>query len=310
MLNLKPIPRVSLRNIPRLPAFSSFLAKAESYSTFYITLLLWGAAFILFIIFIFLVFEITLKGGSGLNLHFLLDLPEKSGRSGGIRSILVSTILTLLVCLLVTMPLGIGTALLLSERTLENTPFGRVTFLILRRSLDLLASVPSVVFGLFGNAFFCKKLGLGFSILSGGLTLACMVLPFFIRSVEVGLRSLPSEYQLARAALSISQTNFTWNVLIPLSTTHIGLGMVLAIGRALSETAALIYTSGFVDRMPESFLDSGRSLSVHIYDLAMNVPGGDANAYRSTFVLLVLVILINFGARMISKVGYIKGKEV
>ncbi len=120
-----------------------------------------------------------------------------------------------------------------------------------------------------------------------------MVLPILIRSTEEGFRSVPPDYRLSAAALGLSRTTTIINLLLPAAVPGLVVGLVLGIGRALAETAALIFTSGYVDRMPESLLDSGRALSIHIFDLSMNVAGGDANAYGSALVLLMLLIVIN-----------------
>src|SRR5205823_6172239 len=168
---------------------------------------------------------------------------------------LVSTALILAVCLASSLPVGLGTAVLLAEFTPAGGAFGR----LVRRSLDVLAGVPSIVFGLFGNAFFCQVLGLGFSILSGGLTLACMVLPILIRATEEGFRAVPREYRLGAAALGLSRTTTLLHLLLPAAVPGLLVGLVLGLGRAIAETAALIFTSGYVDRMPGSLLDSGRS---------------------------------------------------
>ncbi|MDE5081966.1 MAG: phosphate ABC transporter permease PstA [Trichodesmium sp. St18_bin1] len=228
-------------------------------------------------------------GSSHLSWEFLTTDPENSGREGGIASILFSTALILGVCLGVALPLGLGTAILLAEFTASNNLFSR----LVRRSLDMLAGVPSIVFGLFGNAFFCVTLGLGFSILSGGLTLACMVLPILIRSIEEGLRAVPNEYRLGAASLGISRTSTLIHLLLPAAVPGLIAGLILGVGRVIAETAALIYTSGYVTRTPTSLFDSGRALSLHIYDLSMNVPGGDDNAYASAVILLVIILLIN-----------------
>lgn len=199
------------------------------------------------------------------------------------------TALILLVAIITAAPLGLATAVLLSEFTRHDSVFGR----LVRRSLDVLAGVPSIVFGLFGNAFFCIYLGLGFSILSGGLTLACMVLPILIRTAEEGLQAAPNDYRLAAAALGMSRSAALVHLLLPAAMPALVAGLLLGIGRAGAETAALIFTSGYVDRMPDSLFDSGRALSVHIYDLSMNVAGGDANAYTSALVLIILLLIIN-----------------
>lgn len=219
--------------------------------------------------------------GTALATIGALDLATSLG--------IASTLVLLAIALAVAVPIGIKTALLLAEFTGRGGRFGRS----IRLSLDVLAGVPSIVFGLFGNAFFSIWLGLGCSMLSGGLTLACMVLPLFIRATEEGFRSVPDEYRLAAAALGISRASIIRHVLLPAATPGIVVGLVLGIGRAAAETAALIFTSGYVDRMPESLLDSGRALALHIFDLAMNVPGGDANAHASTLVLIAPVLVMN-----------------
>ena len=216
-------------------------------------------------------------------------MPKDAGRAGGIFPILISTGLILILCLVVAIPIGLGAAIFLAECTSEHHLFGRVV----RRSLDVLAAVPSIVFGLFGYAFFSQMLGMGFSILSGGLTLACMVLPILIRATEEGFRSVPGEYRLGAAALGLSRMTTLTTLLFPAAMPGLMVGVILGTGRAMAETAALIFTSGYVDRMPESLMDSGRALSLHIFDLSMNVPGGNANAYASAVVLIALLLLIN-----------------
>jgi phosphate transport system permease protein len=120
-----------------------------------------------------------------------------------------------------------------------------------------------------------------------------MALPLFITTVEKGIRSVPSNYRLVSFSLGMSRFTMIKSIIIPYALPAIFVGIVLSVGRALAETAALIFTSGYVDRMPESMLDSGRSLSIHIYDLTMNVPGGDVNAYKTSFVLIILILATN-----------------
>lgn len=256
----------------------------------------WGSAAIVTFTFFWLLSDILCNGGALISWDFLTTAPKNAGRAGGIAPILVSTLLIVGVAMMASLPLGLGTAILLAELSSSHKGFSR----FVRRSLDILAGVPSIVFGLFGNALFCKALGMGFSILSGGLTLACMVLPLIIRSTEEGLRAVPKEYSLSAAALGLSRITFFWHILIPEATSGLTVGIILGFGRALAETAALIFTSGYVDRMPSSLLDSGRALSLHIFDLSMNVTGGDPNAYRSAFVLLILLLLIHNSATILT----------
>lgn len=249
----------------------------------------WGGAGLVTAAFAALLADVARHGLPELSLAFLTQAPRDAGRAGGIAPMLVSTGLLLGTCLLAALPFGLGTALLLAEFTRRGGAFGR----LVRRSLDVLAGVPSIVFGLFGNALLCRALGLGFSILSGGLTLAFMVLPLLIRSTEAGLRAVPEEQRRAAAALGLSRTTTLFSVLLPAAAPGLLAGLVLGMGRALAETAALLFTSGYVDRMPGSLLDSGRALSVHVYDLAMNVPGGAEKAYATALVLVAGVAALN-----------------
>lgn len=249
----------------------------------------WSAALVIIAVFLLLIGDLVLHGAGRLSWSFLTDLPQNAGRAGGIGPILTSTLLILVVAIAAALPLGLATAVFLAEFTRFEGRIGRAIGL----SLDVLAGVPSIVFGLFGNAFFCVWLGLGFSILSGGLTLACMALPILIRTTESGLRMVPDEWRHGAAALGLSRGAALRHILLPAAAPAIIAGLMLGIGRAAAETAALIFTSGYVDRMPGSLLDSGRALSVHIYDLAMNVAGGDSSAYASALVLIALLILIN-----------------
>lgn len=253
------------------------------------TVLIWTIALGVTATFLWIVGDLLVGGLAKLSWSFLIEAPRAAGRAGGIAPIVVSTLILLGICLAVCVPVGIATAVYLAEFTRRASALGR----LVRGSLDVLAGVPSIVFGLFGNALFSLYLGLGFSLLSGGLTLACMALPLVIRATESGLRAVPDDYRQAAAALGLSQAALITRVLLPAATPGLLAGLVLGIGRALGETAALLFTSGYVDRMPRSLLDSGRALSVHIYDLAMNVPGGSGNAHASSLVLIALIILIN-----------------
>jgi len=263
------------------------------------TILVWAAALLVTGVFAWILSDLVRHGWSGLTWEFLTTHPQKSGRRGGIFPILVSTLLILGVCMAVSLPLGLGSAMFLSEYTSADGFFGR----FVRRSLDVLAGVPSIVFGLFGNAVFCNLFGMGFSILAGGLTLACMVLPILIRATEEGFRSVPNEYRLGAAALGMSRATTLFTVLLPVAAPGLVVGMVLGFGRAIAETAALLFTSGYVDRMPESLLDSGRKLSIHIFELSMNIPGGNANAYSSALVLVTLLLIINLTASWLAEHG-------
>jgi phosphate transport system permease protein len=250
---------------------------------------IWSAVSLVALAFFWLLADLLRHGAQRLDWAFLTAPPKNAGRDGGVAPILVSTLLIVAIAMALAAPLGLATAIFLSEFTRVGGRLARWTSL----SLDVLAGTPSIVFGLFGGAFFSDFLGLGFSILSGGMTLACMALPILIRATEAGLRMAPGEWRLGAAALGVSRATLLWHVLVPAAAPSLAAGLMLGIGRAMAETAALIFTSGYVDRMPSSLFDSGRALSVHIYDLTMNVSGGDQNAYASALVLIILLIAAN-----------------
>ena len=250
-----------------------------------------GSAFLVIGILLAIIGHTVLSGLSNVNLRFILEAPLKSGRAGGIAPIIVSTIIVTSVALAVAVPVGCGIALLVTEYISPISWFGRGMRLI----LAVLAAVPSIVFGLVGNVLFCEWMGLGFSLLAGGLTLACMVMPIIACVVEQSLRGLPVSLRSAAHALGLPKHKIVLSVVLPVITPGIIGGVALGFGRAVAESAALIFTSGYVDRMPGSLLDSGRTLAVHILDMSMNVPGGDARAQATALVLIISMLLIFFG---------------
>lgn len=254
--------------------------------------LVYLAVLLVSLVFVWILVDLARGGMTHISWTFLTESPRDAGRAGGIASILVSTLLILLVAILAAVPLAWATAVLLTEFMPPDSRFGKTV----RFSLYVLAGIPSIVFGLFGNAFFSIYLGLGFSILSGGLTLACMLLPILTATAEAGLRTVPDSYRLSAAALGMTRTAALLHLVFPAAAPALAAGLLIGIGRALAETAALLFTSGYVDRMPGSLLDSGRALALHIFDLSMNVPGGDTPAYAAALVLVSLLLCINIVA--------------
>ena len=257
----------------------------------------WFCGLFIFVLFAFLFFDILWQGFDRLSLNFIFSDSLDAGRSGGIAPMLISTLLLLSLSLIIALPVSIGCAIYLAEYTNENQWFSR----FIRRSLNMLASVPSIVMGMFGYAFFVIALNFGFSILSGALTLAAMILPLLIRNIEDTLRNISDIHRLNASALGLSKFRTIFQILLPMAVQGIFLALILGIGRAMAETAALLYTSGYVSRMPDTVMDSGRSLSVHIFDLSMNVPGGEQSAYASALVLILLLLGINMFTHWLSR---------
>lgn len=233
------------------------------------------------------------RGAPGVTLALLLEDPSDAGRSGGLAPILVGTLAVLLVALLAVLPVGLGAAVWLSEfAPRRGRAVGAVRF-----GLDTLAGVPSVVFGLFGMSLFVDVLGLGWSILSGGLTLATMVLPVFVRAAEEGLRAVPWDQRAGALALGLTRAATLRRVLLPQASPGIAAGLGLALGRCLAETAVVMFTAGASVRWPTSVHDPARTLAYHVYLLAVEVPGGAPRAWAAALVLLAMVVLTHEGVQ-------------
>jgi len=232
------------------------------------------------------------RGLPHLSWAFLSQAPGHSGRTGGIWPIVVGTLQVTLLGVALAAPLGVGTAIFLCEYTQE----GRLTRAI-RFGSECLAGVPSIIFGLFGFVLFVLTLGLGWSILSGGLTLALMTLPTVIRTSEESLKTVPAAYREVSLCLGASKWQTIFFVVLPAALPGIMTGLVLGLGRAIGETAALIFTAGssLPREVPKSLLDGTRTLSVHFYQLAREGISSD-NAYASAAVLVLAISAINLGS--------------
>lgn len=249
---------------------------------------------------------VLVNGLPALGWDFFSSHPSDAGRGGGIAPILVSTLAIVLTSLIAALPLAVGIAVMLSE---VCAPEG-VPARIMRTSLDVLAGVPSIVFGLFGLSLFCRALGLGYSIAAGGLTLACMILPTMARAFHHAIEAAAAPHRAGAIALGMSRRAVLLWLVLPLALPGLSAGLVLAMTRALAETALLLFTSGYSDRMPGSIMDSGRSISVHIYDLSTNVPGGMPNAYGSALALLLLLALLSFAVHSATRLIHCRSTGV
>lgn len=226
---------------------------------------------------------VAVRGYAPIDLGFLTSAPSAAGREGGIGPMLVATAWALLIGVGTAAPLGLAAGVYLAE-------YARDQGGVLRGAMDVLASLPSIVFGLFGMAFFCEALGMGWSVLAGGLTVAMMILPLFVRLVEVGLRAVPDDWRAAGAALALPRWVLLRRVLLPQAAPALAAALALATGRVLSESAVFLFTAGASTRFPEGPLDPGRVLAVHVYLLSVEVPGGQPRAAAAALVLLVAVI--------------------
>lgn len=249
--------------------------------------LLGGATGLTLAILIFVIVFILGKGLPVLSLGFLFDNPQEMGKAGGIFPTLVGTLILPLVAILIALPAGVGTAVYLSEYTVEN-PATR----IIRFGIDCLAGIPSIIFGLFGFIFFVTTLKMGWCILSGALTLAIMVLPTIIRTAEEAIKAVPASYREVSCSLGATRWETVLKVVLPNALPGIMTGVMLSIGRCIGETAAVIFTAGASLRLPHSVFDSTRTMAVHFYILAREGISNE-NAYGTAAVLILSVLLVN-----------------
>ena len=250
-------------------------------------IIIWSAALLVIVILLAIIVYILLKGIPLISWEFLTAIPRNMGRSGGISSSIVGTLLVTAVAVIVATPFGIGTAVYLTEYTHE----GRVTRII-RFSAESLAGIPSIVYGLFGFIFFVIYLKLGWSILSGGLTMAIMILPTIIRTSEEAIRTVPQLYREVGFSLGATKWQTIARTVFPTALPGIANGIILSIGRCVAETAAVILTAGSALRMPTTLFSPTRTMAVHFYILAREGISMD-KAFGTAALLIIIVLLIN-----------------
>ena len=248
---------------------------------------IWSAAILVMAVLGFVIAHVLVKGLPAISWEFLTQIPRDMGRAGGIASPIVGTLLVTLVAVVIAIPFGIGTAFYLAEYTREG-----VVTRVIRFSAESLAGIPSIVYGLFGFIFFVIMLKLNWSILSGGLTLAFMILPTIIRTSEEAIRAVPQTYREASFSLGGTQWQTISRAVFPSALRGIVNGVILSVGRCIAETAAVILTAGFTLRMPNSLFAPTRTMAVHFYVLAtegISMRG----AYGTAALLVILIFLIN-----------------
>jgi phosphate transport system permease protein len=258
--------------------------------------LCWVAAIIAVGALLVIIGFVVIGGAGEINWEFLSTSP-KGGLSGegGILSAIVGTIYLVALTILIATPLGVGAGIYLSEYA-RNNWFTK----LIRYGVETLAGVPSIVFGLFGFALFVIALGFSFSILSGALTLACLVLPTIIRTTEEAIKTVPRDYREGSLALGATKWQTIKTVVLPSAMPGIVTAIILAIGRSVEETACLYVTMGGSANMPTTFLDNGRTLSLHLYYLAMDTMAME-KALATGVVLIFIIIIINWVTRWISR---------
>ena len=219
-----------------------------------------------------------------------------SSENASLMPALINTVIMTVLSLLIAVPFGVFSAIFLVEYAKRGNKFVEV----IRLTTETLQGIPSIVYGLFGMLFFVSTCGWGFSILAGAFTLAIMVLPLIMRSTEEALKAVPDSYREGSFGLGAGKLRTVFRIVLPSAVPGILAGVILAIGRIVGETAALIYTSGTVAQIPKSVFNSGRTLAVHMYNLASEGLYMD-QAYATAVILLVLVVGINTVSIVLAK---------
>jgi len=257
-------------------------------------LLVMLAAFITFALLLFLIFYILVNGipyikPSLFSLHY-------TSENASVIPALINTVVMTLLSLLIAVPFGIFSAIFLVEYAGKGNKFIEV----IRLTTETLSGIPSIVYGLFGMLFFVNTLKWGFSILAGAFTLSIMILPLIMRQTEEALKAVPDSYREGSFGLGAGKLRTVFRIVLPSAVPGILAGVILAIGRIVGETAALIYTAGTVAQVPKNVLGSGRTLAIHMYMLSSEGLYMD-QAYATAVILLVLVVAINTLSGVVAK---------
>ena len=213
---------------------------------------------------------------------------EYTSDNASLMPSLINTVLMTLISLVIAVPLGIFSAIYL----VEYAKRGNKLVAVIRMTAETLSGVPSIVYGLFGMLFFVTTLGWGNSLIAGSCTLAIMILPLIMRTTEEALQTVPDSFREGSFGLGAGKLRTVFRVILPTAVPGILSGVILAIGRIVGESAALIYTAGTISQYPKDIFSSTRTLSVHMY-LCTSEGMHTSQAYGTAVVLLILVVIIN-----------------
>ena len=276
----------------------TFRQKLKAYTrtpgSLILMLLVMLAALITFTVLIFLIVYILVHGvpylkPSLFSLHY-------TSENASVVPALINTVIMTLLSLLIAVPFGIFSAIFLVEYAKKGNKFVNV----IRLTTETLSGIPSIVYGLFGMLFFVNAFHWGYSLLAGAFTISIMILPLIMRTTEEALLAVPDSYREGSFGLGAGKLRTVFKIVLPSAVPGILAGVILAVGRIVGETAALMYTAGTVASVPSSVMGSGRTLAVHMYNLSneglyMN------QAYATSVVLLVLVVGINALSGVVAK---------
>ena len=254
-----------------------------------------AAAYITTLVLVAIIAYVVINGLPHISLDFIFGWPQGVNAEGGIWPTIVSTIYVTALAMLICTPVAVLAAVYLAEYAKQ----GKVVDII-RYAADALASVPSIVMGLFGYALFVEAMGLGLSMVSAALALALLMLPIVMRTTEEAIRAVPRYIRWGAYGLGATKWQVVSKIVLPSAFGRIATGIVLAIGRAIGETAVVLYTMGQAINLPISPLDSGRPMTVHLYLLANDGINMNA-AYGTALLLMAIILAFNLFARYLSR---------
>ena len=248
-----------------------------------------------------IILYVLVKGLSTVSWSFLTSVTSVLNGTVGIAGNIVNTILIVLMTMVVAIPIGVGSAIYLNEYAKP----GKIVTLI-EYATETLSGIPSIIFGLFGMMFFGEKLGFGYSLLTGSLTLILMVLPLITRNTQEALKTVPDMYRNGAYGLGGGKWHMIRTILIPSAMPGILTGAILAIGRIVGESAALLFTAGSAKLLPKGLmgllnkpLQSGGTLTIQMY-LSATSEGDFDTSFGIAVVLLVIVLAINLGTKALT----------
>ncbi len=244
------------------------------------------------------------EGFQVIDLEFLTTRPAGGvSGEGGMSTTIVTTLYLVVLTIVLATPLGIGAAIYLVEYAADASRESKIIEFLIRASrtgVEILAGVPSIIFGLFGFALFVSYLKLGFSLLSASLSGAALVLPMIIRTSEEALLTVPRSYREGSLSLGATKWYTIFNVVLPSAMPGIVTGIVLSVGRIIAETAIFWVTLGGSYHLPKSIMNSGRSMALHVYSLASETRAFD-KAMGTAAILIIMIILLNLAINILSR---------
>ena len=262
------------------------MTKGRKVESIILRVLIFAAAASTFAVLLFLLAYILINGLP--NIKPSLFSLEYNTENASLMPALVNTVIMTALSLVIAIPFGIFSAIFLVEYAKKGNKFVG----IIRITAETLSGIPSIVYGLFGMLFFVSALKWGYSILAGAFTMSIMILPLIMRTTEEALKSVPDTYREGSFGLGAGKLRTIFRIVLPAAVPGIMAGVILAIGRIMGETAALMYTAGTVPKMASSPMDSGRTLAVHMYNLSSEGLYMD-QAYATAVILLIVVVGMN-----------------